>query len=105
MKHALADTVVMLAELKIKVDQREAFLDYTVENLKTCRSYPGNISFEMLVDEARPERVYFYEVWESQGAQQRYMAWRVEVGDLARLLSFLDGPPKFDALRSVVSPG
>jgi quinol monooxygenase YgiN len=101
MKHAYVDNVVMLAELTIKLDRREAFLDYTVENLKLSRSYPGNIAFDILIDETRPEKVYFHEVWESAAAQQAYMAWRVEAGDLTKLLSFLDGPPKFSALRRV----
>jgi quinol monooxygenase YgiN len=103
-KYVLIDNLVMLAELTIKRDRREEFLDYTVENLKVSRTYPGNIAFDMLIDETRPEKVFFYEVWQSAEAQQTYMAWRVEVGDLTKLLSFLDGPPKFTALRSVAAP-
>lgn len=101
MKHALADTLVMIAELTIQPGKREAFLDYTVDNLELSRGAAGNILFDMLIDEARPDCVLFYEVWESVEAQQAYMAWRVERGDLTLLLSFLAGEPKFTALRSV----
>jgi len=104
LKHAFVDTLVMLAELTIKLDRREEFLDYTVENLKVSRSYPGNIAFDILIDEARPEKVIFYEVWQSAEAQQAYMAWRVQVGDLTKLMSFLDGAPRFTALRSIAEP-
>lgn len=104
MKHAFVDNLVMLAELTIKRDRREEFLDYTVANLKVSRAYPGNIAFDMLIDETRPEKVFFYEVWQSAEAQQAYLAWRVEVGDLTKLLSFLDGPPKFTALRNIAAP-
>ena len=104
MKHAFVDKLVMLAELTIKPDQVDAFLDYTVENLKLSRSYPGNIAFDILINEAQPEKIIFYEVWESSEAQQAYMAWRVQAGDLTKLLSFLAGPPKFTALRSIAGP-
>ena len=103
MPHAYAEGLVMLAELQIKPGQREAFLDYTVENLNISRSAAGNIAFDILIDESNPETVLFYEVWESAEAQQAYMAWRIERGDLTTLMAFLAGEPKFSALRSLAS--
>jgi quinol monooxygenase YgiN len=41
MKHAFADTLVMLAELTIKPEKREEFLDYTVKNLEISRRACG----------------------------------------------------------------
>jgi quinol monooxygenase YgiN len=103
MKHTFADTLVMLAELTIKPEKRDEFLDYTVENLEISRGAAGNITFDILIDEARPDQVLFYEVWESAEAQQTYMAWRVERGDLTILLSFLADEPKFTALRRIAN--
>lgn len=103
MKHAFVDNLVMLAELTVKPDRIGEFLEYTVENLKLSRSYPGNIEFDILIDETQPYRVIFYEVWESPKAQQDYMAWRVQAGDLTKLLSLLAGEPKFTALRSIAT--
>jgi quinol monooxygenase YgiN len=104
MKHTFCDNLVMLAELAIKPDRLEEFLNYTVEDLKVSRSYPGNIAFDILLDEAEPHVVRFYEVWVSPTAQQAYMAWRVRVGDLTKLLSFLADTPKFITLRSIADP-
>ncbi len=101
MNHAFVDNVVMWAELPVKPDRLEAFLDYTVENLKISRSYRGNLAFDILISEAQPNTVNFYEVWESPKAQQEYMAWRTQAGDLTKLLSFLAGEPKFMQLRSI----
>lgn len=95
------DELVMLAELSIKPETRDAFLDYTVENLAESRSAPGNIRFEILIDQAQPDRVMFYEVWQTAEAQQAYMAWRIQRGDLTKLMSFLAGEPKFTALKCV----
>jgi quinol monooxygenase YgiN len=103
MKHAVVDGLVMLAELTVKPDKLSEFLDYTVENLKLSRSYPGNIQFDILIDEARPDKVTFYEVWESAKAQQDYMAWRVQAGDLTKLLSLLKGEPRFTAMRCIAA--
>ena len=103
MKHAFADKVVMLAELTVKPDKIEEFLDYTAENLHLSRSYAGNIEFEILTNKADPHKVIFYEVWESPKAQQDYMAWRIQAGDLTKLLSFLAGEPRFTPLRSIAT--
>src|SRR3546814_2269596 len=70
MKYAFADKLVMLAELAIKPDKLEEFLDYTVENLKISRSYPGNIEFDILIDQAQSDRVIFYEVLESLRSEE-----------------------------------
>jgi quinol monooxygenase YgiN len=103
MQHDFNDRLVMLAELTVKPERRDEFLDYVVENLAISRSAAGNLLFDILIDEARPDRVIFYEVWESAEAQQAYMAWRVQRGDLTNLLSFLAGEPKFTALRTLAS--
>jgi quinol monooxygenase YgiN len=103
MKHPVDDKLVIIAELTIKPEQREAFLDYTVENLALSRTAAGNIAFDILLDEARPNQVLFYEVWDSAEAQQTYMAWRVERGDLTNLMSFLAAEPKFKALQRIAS--
>ena len=103
MKHPFADTLVMIAELAIKPEMLDAFLDYTVENLEISRGAAGNITFDILIDETRPNQVLFYEVWTSAEAQKAYMAWRVERGDLTILMSFLADQPKFTALRSIAS--
>ncbi|MFZ5667093.1 MAG: putative quinol monooxygenase [Pseudomonadota bacterium] len=101
MKHTYTEGLVMLAELPIKPGEREAFLNYTAENLEISRSAKGNLAFDILVDVSSPETVLFYEVWESVAAQQAYMAWRIERGDLTTLMSFLAGEPKFTPLRRV----
>ena len=104
MEYTFADNLVMIADLKIKPEKLEEFLEYTAANLKLSRSYPGNIQFDILIDETQPGSVLFYEVWESPEVQQAYMAWRVEAGDLNTLLSFLAEKPKFTAFRSIDAP-
>ena len=101
MKHVLDSKLVMLAQMIIKPERRDEFLDYTVQNLAISRAAEGNIAFDILTDETRPNEIVFYEVWESAEAQQAYMAWRIERGDLTTLMSYLAGEPKFTSLRRV----
>jgi quinol monooxygenase YgiN len=103
MKHAIDDKLVMLAELTIKAEMLEAFLRYTVQNLALSRQAPGNISFDILLDDVHSNKVFFYEIWESAEAQLAYMAWRVERGDLTVLMSFLAAEPAFTVLRRIAS--
>lgn len=103
MKYALSQQLVMLAELPVKPNKRAEFLDYALANLEISRAAAGNIAFDILIDEARPDHILFHEVWESAQAQQVYMAWRIERGDLTTLLSYLNGEPKFTALRTIVA--
>jgi quinol monooxygenase YgiN len=95
------DTLVMIADLTIAPGRMKDFLAYTLPNLAVSRAAPGNRRFDMLLDDARPDRVLFYEEWDSAAAQRAYMAWRTEQGDLTTLLSLLAGPPGFTALRPV----
>lgn len=101
MKPVMETVLVMLAQLAIKPGKCAEFLDYTIENLPISRGAAGNLRFDILIDEARPDTVLFYEEWQSAEAQQAYMAWRVARGDLTTLLAFLDGEPKFTALQRV----
>jgi quinol monooxygenase YgiN len=55
----------MIAELTIKPDQLAAFLAYTTAILHFSRSYPGHIAFDRLQDQNDPNRILFYEVWET----------------------------------------
>lgn len=41
MTHAFVDTLVMIAELDVKLDRIDEFLDYTIANLELSRSYPA----------------------------------------------------------------
>ena len=101
MKHTLDSELVMVAQMTIKPERMDEFLEYTVQNLEISRSAEGNIAFDILIDESHPSEVLFYEVWETAQAQQAYMAWRIERGDLTTLMAFLAAEPKFTALRRV----
>ena len=91
--------IIMVAKLEVQPGKLEAFLEYIVPNLTLSRSAKGNIRFDVLMGEVHKGAVVFYEEWESPEAQQAYLAWRVERGDLTRLMSYLSGAPEFTSYR------
>lgn len=103
MDHALADELEMIAELKIRPGQMDAFLAYTVPNLAISRGYPGNRRFDILMSADQPDTVLFCETWESAEAQRAYMDWRIAAGDLVTLTAFLADQPKFTSLRRIAA--
>ena len=40
--------------------------------------------------------VYVHEVWESEDHQKAYINWRVERGDVEKLVAMLGEPPQFN---------
>lgn len=103
MKYKRSKHIEVIAQLDVLPSKLEAFLEYIVPNLVVSRSANGNARFDVLIDEERPQSVVFIEEWESPEAQQAYLAWRVERGDLTQLLSYLSGPPNFTTYRRVSS--
>lgn len=101
MGNLIASVLVMIAEFGVEPERRDEFVEFALENLELSRTYEGNIAFDILLDETRPDVVVFYEVWESAEAQQKYMAWRIGKGDLDKLQAYLTAEPKFMSYRRV----
>lgn len=103
MKQPLDDTLIVVAELMVKPDKLDAFFDYAVEILKLGRGYGGNIQFDILFNAAQPERVIFYEAWESPQAQEDFVASRIQAGDRTKLRSLLAAEPQFTPWRRLAA--
>lgn len=103
MKFKRSEHIEVIAQLDVLPGKLEVFLEYILPNLTASRSAKGNIRFDVLIDEEHPQSVVFIEEWESPEAQQAYLAWRVERGDLTQLLSYLSGAPNFTTYRRLTN--
>lgn len=56
------------------------------------RSYDGCVLLDIWIDQEKPGKVFFYEIWESRAKQEKYLAWRVETGLLEALGLFTTEP-------------
>ena len=57
------------------------------------RAYAGCQLFDIWTDQNKPGHVFFYEIWDSRGDQEKYLAWRTETGLMDQLGPFLGAPP------------
>lgn len=82
-------------DLPIQPGKTEEFLAFIKGIAPDTRAYEGCQLFDICVDQDNPNRVLFYEIWDSRPAQEKYLAWRTETGLVEQLGGFLSGPPSF----------
>ena len=85
---------VMITELTVDPSKIDDFIQSTNAHLHASENYEGNIQFKIMVDTTEPNKIVFYEVWDSQAAQQQYWNWRVQQGDFDTLKQYLIAEPK-----------
>lgn len=96
-------SIAVTFDLSIIPERLSEFLEMLKETAPETRSYDGCILFDIWVDQDKPGKVLFYEIWESRAKQEKYLAWRVETGLLEILGPFMAEPTvtsyldKFDA--------
>jgi phosphoglycerate dehydrogenase-like enzyme/quinol monooxygenase YgiN len=67
--------VVILVEFRAREGARDAFLDIIREHARTSRrEEPGCLQFDVVEDEADPNRVVLYEVWADEEAFRAHQA-------------------------------
>lgn len=89
--------VIMTAES----DAVDAVIGEMRERLPETRRRPGNLSMTLAIDPDDTRKLTWISRWRSRDDVDAYFAWRRETGDLARLLSLLDGAPRLTYLTTV----
>lgn len=69
------------------------FLEFIKGIAPDTRAYAGCRLFDIWTDQNTPGRVLFYEIWDSRGHQEKYLAWRTETGLMEKLGPFLTAAP------------
>lgn len=78
----------LFVHIRVLPGQAARFLEITAGNHRGSRTEPGNIRFDVLRDNADPDRFYFYEVYRDEAAfkahQQtpHYFAWKAAADPL-----------------------
>ena len=78
-----------------KVDEFLAFIEGIAPD---TRAYDGCQLFDIWKDQDVAGRVLFYEIWDSRGHQEKYLAWRTETGLMDKLGPYLTAPPTISYL-------
>ena len=81
-------------DLSVIPEKVEEFLAFIKDIAPDTRAYDGCQLFDIWKDQDTPGRVLFYEIWDSRGHQEKYLAWRAETGLMDKLGPFLTAPPE-----------
>ena len=88
-------TVLVTAELFIKPEQADGFLQLLQAALPKTREYDGCESLDTFVNQDDPGHIIMVERWTERAAHERYMTWRTEQGMFDVLADLASAPPRF----------
>ena len=77
--------LVVLVDIHVKPEHRDAFIQASIANHHGSRQEPGNLRWDLLQNEEDPNRFTLYEVYRDKAAleehqkQPHYLAWKKSV--------------------------
>lgn len=79
---------ILVVTIDIKPEHREAFIEAMLEDARGSReNEPGCVRFDVIQDEANPNRIYLYEVYRDRAAFEahlqtpHFLKWQATVKD------------------------
>jgi len=88
-------SVIVIANLSVKEESLEELKEYFKKILPDTRSFEGCLGVQLYQSQESPTKLTIHAKWTSEEAQKRYMAWRMETGELDKLTPMLSEPPSF----------
>ena len=83
---------VVTAKFFPKPDKAEEMNDWFKNNLSDTKAYEGCQLIKGGYNKDTNE-VILYEVWDSKEAHQKYVNWRIEIGDIPKLVEMSTKEP------------
>lgn len=93
-------SVVVMLTLKAKDDQYDT-LKATMKAILPDTAARDGAELIRAGGNDETKTVTIYEEWDRIESQQAYMAWRVERGDIEKLVALLREPPQVDVLDHI----
>jgi len=84
-------SVLVLVEAKAKPDQRSGLSKFLLGNMHEIAEAQGCESVRFHENQDDQNILLFVEYWDERASYERYLAWRYERGDHARMVSMMDG--------------
>jgi len=88
--------VTVTLTFSVKPERAEEFKSLLKELLPDTRAYDGCQSVDVYQDQDDPGLIYLVEDWRFNAHQQRYQAWRDEIGIAETVGPFLASEPRFN---------
>jgi heme oxygenase (mycobilin-producing) len=96
--------VIVILDLYVKPEAVDELIDRFKADLPDTRAFEGNLEVDTCRDQEDPSHISLIERWETRADQEKYIAWRVESGNMEKTASFITQPIKvtyFDELEDV----
>lgn len=96
--------VKVILELHMKHDTVDDLLRKLAADLPDTRAYEGNLSVEVVRDQADPCHITLIERWRERANQEAYIAWRTSTGSMEETVAASAAPPTityYDELQDV----
>ncbi|MCV7191278.1 putative quinol monooxygenase [Mycolicibacterium brumae] len=78
-------TIHVIMEVTLKDGAEQDFRDFMLEIMPDTRAYPGAVNVEFTRNADNPNELMMVEKWDSREAYEKYLAWRMEGGVMARM--------------------
>jgi quinol monooxygenase YgiN len=83
--------VLVLIEAKAAPGKRAELQAFLLGNMHEIVAAEGNQSVRFHANNADPNVLLFVEYWDARASYEKYLAWRYQKGDHARMISMMDG--------------
>lgn len=87
-------------ELTLQPGKADEFIGMCAEAFKATRTKPGFIDVVATQSDEDPNKVVFWETWETAEHYNTYFAWRVETGFMDAIAPFMAAPP----VKTILNP-
>ena len=86
-------SVIVFVKINAKENSLEELKNYFKKVLPDTRAYGGCQGVQLYQSKEMPTKFLIHAKWVSEEAQKKYMAWRVETGELDNLTQMISEPP------------
>ena len=83
--------VLVLIEARAAAGKREELQAFLLGNMHEIVAADGCQSVRFHVNNADPNVLLVVEYWDARASYEKYLAWRYQKGDHARMISMMDG--------------
>lgn len=89
-------SVIVIVNISAREESLEELKKYFKKVLPDTRTYEGCQGLQLYQSQESPTKLIIHAKWESEEAQKKYIAWRIETGEFDKLNPMLSEPPSME---------
>jgi quinol monooxygenase YgiN len=86
-------SILVILECTADPAHTKDLTDFLRNELVHTRGFDGCNSITIHTNQEDPNNFMFVENWDSKEQSEKYLEWRTERGDIAKLVGWMSGPP------------